>query len=115
MPVYQALHSIGCEPKPCNIDYSRYRDDFSHAPGNTREVIRRSRDSSLDMLAREEERRRAKLEGEEEERRVMQRAAVLEEEEDTWETLRASTEEILRCPPRKQRRSVEETNTEKSR
>ena len=79
------------------------------------EVIIMSRDSSLDMLAREEERKRAKMEGEEEERRVPRRAAVLEKEEDTWETLRASTEEILRGPPRKQGRTVEDDNTEKSR
>ena len=79
------------------------------------EVIIRSRDSSLDMLAREEERRRAKMEGEEEERRVPRRAAVLEKEEDTWETLRASTEEIIRGPPRRHGRTVEDNITEKSR
>ena len=80
-----------------------------------REVIRRSRDSSLDMLAREEKRRRAKVEGEKTERRVIRRAAVLEKEEDTWETLRASTEEIIRGPARRQGRTVEDNTTEKSR
>ena len=75
--------------------------------------MRRSRDSSLDMLAREEKKRRAKMGGEKSERRV--RAEVLEKEEDTWETLRASTEEIIRGPPRRQGRTVEDNTTEKSR
>ena len=40
---------------------------------------------------------------------------MLEEEEDTLETLRTSTEEMLRYPPRRQGHKVEGTNTEKSR
>ena len=40
---------------------------------------------------------------------------MLEEEEDTLETLRTSTEEMLRYPPRRQGHKVEDTNTEKSR
>ena len=97
------------------VQFSRYSGDFS------REVVRRSRDSSLDMLAREEERRKVNLKGDEdemekhEERRVIRRAVVLEEKEEAWETLRASTEEILSCPRRRQGRKVEDNGTQEAR